>query len=313
MYFTKSSLPLLISVLLLLPIGPATAQTAGTTDSEWGDLAPRAVGATVNPSFQFNGAAHVAGGVALRNATQGWIHLRGVPVGRRVLKAFLYWNLADASAAGSATRRATFNGFAVAGQKVADSPDACWGNVGNHTYRADVSRFIPKRRPNGIYEVVIQFDSQTSTSGQNPWTPFELQNVRLNGATLILVYQTSSGTVLIYDRLNNSMFSGSGSFTLNHSGLGGGRGLFTMTGGDGQRGAGHDNGASNETTSFGASGQIAGPPIAASDWDGSAGWPLVQLWDVHTHQVILDTNASTVTYTAGTDCLVPSAFALEVF
>lgn len=312
MYLAKSSTPLMIFVLLLLPIAPATAQAPGTIDSDFGDTAPSAVGATLNPSFSFNPAAHVANGVALRNASQGWIHLRGVPRGERVLKALLYWNLADTQPTGSATWRATFNGFVVTGQKVADSPDACWGNAGNHTYRADVTRFVPKRRPNGIYNVVIGFDSQTTTSGQNPWQ-FEAQDVRLNGATLFVVYRTASGSVRIYDSLNNSTFSSSASFTLNHPGLGNSRGLFTMTGADGQRGGGHDNGSSNETTSFGASGQIAGPPVAASDWDGSAGWPLVQLWDVHTHNVIFDMDASTVTYTSGGDCLVPSAFAIEIF
>jgi hypothetical protein len=175
-----------------------------------------------------------------------------------------------------------------------------------------VTRFIPNRRPNGIYEVVVEFDSRTRTSGQNPWSPFESQDVRLNGATLFVVYQ-AAGTVLIYDSLSGSMFSGAGTFTFDHPGLMGMRGLFTMTGADGQRGGGHDNGASNETTFFAASGQIAGPPIAASDWDGSAGWPLVQLWDVHTHHVLLDASSSTVVYTAGVDCLVPVAFALEVF
>ena len=313
MHFLKSvRCSLSASVLLLLPIVPAVAQTPGTVDASGAGPVPRAVGLTLDRSFEFQGAAHVANGVALRNATQGAIHLRGVPLGRTVIRAYLYWNLADTSAVGKATWRATFDGFAVTGQKVADSADACWGNVGNHTYRANVTRFIPKRRPNGIYDVVIQFDSQTETTGQNPWAPTEAQDVRLNGATLFVVYQADASTVLIYDSLSASTFSATGTFTLNHPGLGNSAGLFTMTGGDGQRGFGHSNSASNETTYFAGS-QIAGPPVAASDWDGSAGWPLVQLWDVHTHPVLLDAGSSTVVYSAGTDCLVPAAFALEVF
>ena len=51
-------------------------------------------------------------------------------------------------------------------------------------------------------------------------------------------------------------------------------------------------------------------PVAASDWDGSAGWPTPQLWDVHTHNVGLGTSSlsSVIVYTAPTDCLVPVVF-----
>jgi hypothetical protein len=83
-----------------------------------------------------------------------------------------------------------------------------------------------------------------------------------------------------------------------------------MSGADGQRGTGgYDNGASNETGFFNGA-QISGPPVAASDWDGAAGLPLVQLWDVHTH--IVSYTSSTVEYTAATgDCLVPVVFVLQ--
>lgn len=54
-----------------------------------------------------------------------------------------------------------------------------------------------------------------------------------------------------------------------------------MIGADGQRGCGHDNFASNELTYFNST-LIAGPTVAASDWDGDDGLTLPQLWDTHT-------------------------------
>ena len=237
---------------------------------------------TVPPAFRHTGAAHVANGVALRNRASGWIHLRGVPVGSTIVAAYLYWNFSDGSAIGAATASALFDGNRVSGTKVADSADPCWGMAGNHSYRALVTAFVPGTRPNEDYEVSLL--GGFTTSGQNPWSPTEAQTIRAEGATLIVVYSgptTVGRTVVIYNAFSGSMFfSGTGSFTLTGS-PGSGSGLFTMTGADGQRGAGHDNGASNETGTFNAA-AMSGPPTAASDWDGSAGLPLVQLWDVHT-------------------------------
>ena len=82
-----------------------------------------------------------------------------------------------------------------------------------------------------------------------------------------------------------------------------------MVGADGQRGIGHTN-IGNELTFFNGS-QIAGPPVASSDWDGSDGWPLPQLWDTHTHNVTLNGSISSVRYQGSLDCLVPVAFVID--
>ncbi len=299
-----------LTLLALLPAQLALAggngtvvPGAGTTDKYFVDL-------TVEPWLVIDDAALVTNGVALRNCTEGWVHLRGVPQGRKVLKAFLYWNLADDQAVGNNFWLATFNGAMVTGTKVADSADACWGNIGNHTYRANVTPLLPPRRPNGNYEIVVRFNGLTSTTGQHPWAPVEPQKQRINGVTLFVLYEAPDSSVLLYDNLNGSMFAFQGDFILRHPGYSG-HALFTMTGADGQRGAGYDNTASNEITTFNGA-QIAGPPVAASDWDGTAGWPLTQLWDVHTHHVTLSDRGSIVSYTSPGDCLVPAAFALEV-
>ncbi|GAB61060.1 MAG: DUF3344 domain-containing protein [Candidatus Jettenia sp.] len=274
---------------------------------------------TVDPINVISNASHVANGIALRNKTSGWIPLRGVPDGSTVVKAFLYWNFSDTNATGLGSV-VVFNGNRVNGIKRADSADPCWGLTGNHTYRANVTPFIPANNPNQDYEVVINFNGIISTTGQNPWAPTESQTKRLEGATLIVVYSnasTSGKQVRIYDALNGSEFSGSATFTLTHPALSG-SGLFTMCGADGQRGSGHDTHAntSNEKTTFNGT-QVAGTSVAGGDWDGSTGLPLPQLWDVHTHVVTFSGTSSIVVYTAkdpnaaNLDCLVPVVFVLE--
>lgn len=267
----------------------------------------------VDPSRRFEFADHVANGIAMRNRTSGTIHLRGAPVPSRVLAAILYFNFSDESREGRRNVPVLFDGNRIVADKTGDHVDPCWGMAGNHSYRADVTRFVPiGGNLNQDYEVVIPFDTETSTTGQNPWSPVEPdQRVRVEGATLVVVYrnQDSTGSVFVYDAINDAMFSGVAQFDLTHPGLDG-LGRFTMAGADGQRGAGHDNGASNELTFFNGD-QIAGPPVASSDWDGSDGWPLVQLWDTHTHNVKLAGNVSSVRYQAAGDCLVPVAFVID--
>jgi hypothetical protein len=268
-------------------------------------------GTPVSEFIHFTGSQHVANGVALRNRVSGTIHLRGVPAGRLVRAAYLYWNFSDASAVGADTAPALFNGNAVTGTKTADNADPCWGRTGNHTYRATVTPFIPAIRPNQDYQVVTAISG--STSGENPWLSTPAGTIQ-EGATLVVVFGSggASTAVVIYDALSGTEFSSSLSVTLTHPISLSGTGLYTMSGADGQRGTGgYDNAASNETGFFNGA-QISGPPVAASDWDGAAGLPLPQLWDVHTHIVSYTPTSSTVSYTAGTgDCLVPVVFVLQ--
>ena len=267
-------------------------------------------GIAISEFIHFTSSQHVANGVALRNRVSGTIHLRGVPAGRSVRAAYLYWNFSDASAVGADTSSALFNGNAVTGTKTADNTDPCWSRAGNHTYRATVTPFIPASKPNQDYQVVTAISG--STSGENPWLSTPAGTIQ-EGATLVVVFGSggASTAVVIYDALSGTEFFSSLSVTLTHPISLSGTGLYTMSGADGQRGTGgYDNVASNETGFFNGA-QISGPPVAASDWDGAAGLPLVQLWDVHTHIVRYTSASSTVRYTAGNDCLVPVVFVLQ--
>jgi len=232
----------------------------------------------------------------------------------KVLAALLYFNFSDGSRDGQRIVPVLFNANRVVARKTGDHDDPCWGMTGNHSYVADVTQLVPIGGDlNQDYQVVLQFDGETSTTGQNPFsTPEPSQKVRTEGATLVVVYRTkdTTGPVFVYEALNNSMFSGTAQFDLLHPNLAN-FGRFTMVGADGQRGfSGYDNIGSNELTFFDGN-QIAGPPIASSDWDGSAGWPLPQLWDTHTHYVKLDGSISSVRYQASGDCLVPVAFVID--
>lgn len=263
----------------------------------------------VEPSFVFEGAAHVANGVAQRNRVEGTIHLRGVPIGSEIVRALLYFNFMDDRERGRPTTAVVVNGIQFNANLVASSLDPCWPLplIRCHTYLADVTAIVGNRRPNADYEVTINLRG-INTNGEDPWnftTP--LGNVVLEGATMIVIYRNedTGGTVYVYDNLSNSMFSSSGLFALFHASESG-PALFTMTGADGQKSP------PNETTTFNGL-QIAGPGglLSASDWDGSTGWPLPQLWDVQTHRVSLDGTSSTVVYQAGGDCLVPVAFVID--
>ncbi len=325
---TLRTLTIFAGLAALLLVGPAAAQVDSSDNEEPGinigtfastvpplriedvtreadpdDLTP--------PSVEIKGADHVVNGVALRNRTSGTIHLRGVPLGSTVIRALLYWNFSDLNVTGSPTAPAVLNGNVVIGNLTADSMDPCWGMAGSHSYMADVTALVPATLPNQDYQVVLPFTANTTTSGQNPWNPPEFPNVRPQGAWLIVIFKNANtlNPVFVYDNLPNSMFAASASFNLSHSLLGN-TGLFSMGGADGQRGGGHDNSLSNELTFFNGA-QIAGPPVTNSDWDGSDGWPLVQLADTHTHIVNMTGLVSNVSYTSNGDCLVPVFFVLD--
>ncbi|MDD9970266.1 MAG: hypothetical protein OXR73_28755 [Myxococcales bacterium] len=267
------------------------------------------------PIFRADRAEHVANGVALRDRTRGFIHSRGVPPGSQVIRSYLFWNYSDGVREAPGVASVLFDGNLVVGSKTADNTDPCWGKAGNHSFVADVTAFTTQAGgTNQDYEVVVVFDGKTSTLGQNPWAPQLLSDVLLEGATLVVVYRNRAthGQLYLFAPPGDNMFYGSAIYMLPSPGIG--RALFTAFGADGQRGAGHDNDplASNEITLVNAS-QVAGPAVAASDWDGSDGWPLPQLWDTHTHVVEIREQVSRVEYnSAGGDCLVPVGFVLDL-
>ena len=308
--FIRKVLFTLVTILLVLGNSLAFADDQGTFGGD--DAAP--VSVTISPFITFSNSSHVANGVALRNRTSGTIHLRGVPISSPVVKAFLYWNYSDMVAIGATTSPALFNGNLIIGNKTADNRDPCWNMTGNHTYRSDVTPWVLSSpgHPNQDYQVVIGFNSKTSTTGQNPWSPWEAQKQRLEGATLVVVYE-GSGKVSIYDKLNGTtMFGGTGTFNLVFS-PSSSWGLFTVTGADGQR-----QGVYGNTDTFFNGNLIldnwgSNPGYPANDWNGNTGAPFPQLWDVHTHWLpfLIPGVNQQVSFNVANDCVVPVAFVLD--
>lgn len=266
---------------------------------------------TLKPIFEARDVSHVASGTALRDRSRGYIQLRGVPSKSAVVRSFLVWNFSDDKREGAASAPALIDGNLVVGKKTADNSDPCWGRAGNHTYVADVTDYTNQRGgPNQDYEVVMPFNERTSTAGENPWAAPSQAPVLFEGATLFVIYKNdkTTGPLFFFAPPGDNMFSSTATYLLATPGFG--SGLFTMAGADGQRGGGHDNALSNDLTFFDGN-QIAGPAVAASDWDGSDGLTLPQLWDTHTHQVKLSNNPSAVEYDVKFDCVVPTAFVLD--
>jgi len=274
-----------------------------------------AVVKTIAPSFTFANTHHVIAGVALRNRGSGTISLRGVPKTAQLVRAYLYWNYADRRTVGRAFSIAELNGNRVPGRKVADNPDLCWTTLGTHTYRADITPLMSRRPVNGDYSVTLTGPSAIFTTGENPWSAAGPTTMKVNGAHIVVLYRTAAlaGPTYVYDALNFAASTGTpATYTLTHPALVG-FGQYSMAGADGQRGGGHTNASSNEVGKFNLV-QFSGPPTAASDWDGAAGLPLPQLYDVHTHQVSFG-GASTlndvVSYTNTGDCWAPTTFVLD--
>ncbi len=276
--------------------------------------------ATAGTSFLFNGAAHVAKGTALRNRCSGSIPLRGVPVGSSLVSALLYWNFMDALSVGSTTSTELFNGNLVVGTKTADHPDLCWGTSGDHTYRAIVSPFVPSSKPNEDYSFGAL--NCNDSSGQNPWIGGSTGPVEWEGATLVVVYKnssTSSDRVAVFDHLAgaDNVVSG-GSFTVSMVTPGtvpplSGTGLFTQAGADGQTGTSFSSSSTNETDTFNGS-LLAGPggTYPQSNWDGSTGWPMPELYDDHTMDVAFNgTTTNTDTTFVPSDCIAAVVYVLQ--
>lgn len=307
--------------LLFLPLlSPTLSYCAeGLTNN------PIEVSKEVQPSYTFEYADHVANGTMMRNRSSGTIQLRGVPQKAEVLKGLLYFSYIDQYPDNDQNPQILFDGNLLQTRQIAISREPCWemNMAALHSFVCDVTDYILCRaHPNQDYSIVLPFTKETNTSGENPWKPDTHSPDRLlEGATLIIVYKTEDtrGPLFIYDRLDYTMFSRYGRFTLYHPELDSVRALFTLIGADGQRGQGHDNIVSNEYSLFNGI-QIAGPqwPVHTTtniDWDGSDGWPLIQLWDTHSHYVMLYRDHARVQYIDREppfDCLVPVAFVIDV-
>jgi hypothetical protein len=315
-------------------------QMLGTTRSPTAPVGTqnKTMSGTQAASFVYNNASYGTGGGALRNRGGTTIGVSGVT--GPVQAAFLYWAVItdgppDKSAyrvkltrllptaehkqhQESSASESDENGSSriVRGKVVGSGPQPCWIGTTITVFRAEVPPSLANG--NGLYQVTLKKGAAGSTDGADPWSEAVLP--LWEGASLVIV-GTGMGTVGIYDRpLSGNLIDVSFSYTLDLPVAANGvLTLWDNIGADGQSGVSRsaDPFVSQETTTINGS-LIAGPgsDYNDSDWNGSSGLPLPQLWDDTGHDITLailpGATRLNITIDAPTDCVTTVANIVEV-
>ena len=194
--------------------------------------------------------------------------------------------------------------------------DPCWGSSGEAVYRVRVPTAIASG--NGAYQVTLV---SGLTDGRDPWVSGPVFPAD-EGASLVIV-GTGSYDVAIYDGTSGfgpTTFYGGQTltYTLSLPAVPTTDALWDNIGADGQAGVSRydDPYTSLETT------VINGVLIAGaggldndSDWNGSAGLPIPQLWDDTGHGIFTAVDGLTtaaISFTSNNDCVTTIANVLAV-
>lgn len=307
--------------------GEFDSRTLGTTDA--GVLirhAPVSVG-KVSPFFTVSSAQYSSGGVALRNRGTGVIHVSGVIAPTKA--AYLYWSvLINAAGVIPAMTSVTIQrlfplpapaAMVLPGVQLGLGADPCWKSNGAAVFRAPVPLAVASG--NGVYQITLNAGASGLTNGADPWVGAPVFPL-FEGASLVIV-GTGTGNVAIYDvplagtefdlanPLNYTLtlpVAATGALT-----------LWDNIGDDGQIGSSRTAvaGVSVETTTINGV-AISGPGGLDndSDWNGSSGFPLPQLWDDTGHDITTATPNGTaalnIAFAANGDCLNAVANVVEV-
>ncbi|MCI0466866.1 MAG: hypothetical protein L0Y57_07680 [Beijerinckiaceae bacterium] len=271
--------------------------------------APVVIPSPIAASFVFNSAQYATGGVALRNRRTGGIEVSGAV--SPIKAAYIYWAVMPRGAGRSIRLTRTFPGPAafkdLTGTEVGHGPSPCWNPPGSTTTISVYRAAVPLNVANGNGSYTVNLTGASGlTGGEDPWSApvvFPL----FEGASLVIV-GTGASTVALYDNKDPSdpnqgisghfFNAGDGiSYSLQlPNPVSGGPVLFDNIGADGQHGAGRGDIAavSREVTTINGV-KIAGPgsPANDTDWNGSAGFPLPQLWDDTGHDVTAAAKAGT--------------------
>lgn len=314
------------SIVLAMSFGllgtvAATGQTAPLgTPGRRPALAPRVSAEPINPFKTYENASYGTGGIALRNRGRGVLNVSGVS--GPVQAAYLYWAiLFTGTAPGSKLydvelRPITlpfrdYRAVPLKGTLLGIGADPCWGSNGIAVFRAKVPNWVA--RGNGAYEVILAKEASGLSDGSDPWV--EQAFPEAEGASLVIV-GTGAYTVSIYDTgFTATTFFDMLQYTLNLPIVPSGQALWDNIGADGQAGDSRNDGSLNslKITSINDV-QIAGPGSSSfraafdndSDWNGSAGLPIPQLWDDTGHDITLAVDGSstaTVNFNVADDCL----------
>jgi hypothetical protein len=279
--------------------------TWGTSDS---GFLPAAVAAqpllTVGPTAVWTSASYSTGGVAMRNRRVGEIQISGVTPPTQA--AYLYWAvLLNTSTPSKSLLNAISNinltreyppgppvSADITGTLLNIGGDPCWGSTGAWVFRGAVPTSIAVG--NGVYKLVLWEAATGLTDGEDPWDGNRVFPL-FEGASLVLI-GTGEATVGLLDGQAGTTFIAnagySATYTLPTPITGSNIVLFDNFGYDGQIGRSRTITSSNETTTVEGMPStvtvlVAGPggETGDSDWDGSSGWPLPQLWDDTGHDI----------------------------
>jgi hypothetical protein len=316
---------LLATAMLLSLVSVASAQknphTAGTPAAGFsGNTAKQG---DIFLTAAYANASYGTGGTALRNRSQGVIQISGVTGTTQA--AWLYWavllsnpsktQLKDAAKVTLARQFPTggVTSEALTGTLLAIGGDPCWGSSGAYVYRAAVNPAVANG--NGTYKITLNKGAVGLSDGEDPWdgnVVFPLWE----GASLAIIGQGGSSVGVLDGQAGTTFVGGYSNFYELPATVGSGtQVLLDNFGYDGQIGDSRYGSASDETSN--AEGWpsltnnilFAGPggEVTDSDWDGSSGWPLPQLWDDTGHDIsnafLAGDTWVLVSYNAPYDCV----------
>jgi hypothetical protein len=280
----------------------------------------------IDPFKTYYNASYGTGGIALRNRGAGVLHVSGVS--GRVQDAYLYWAiLFNTTQPGKALYKVClrrifpnpdFSEVTLEGTLLGIGADPYWGSNGIAVFRAKVPKCIATG--NGAYQVTLAKGASGRTDGSDPWGSSPVFPLA-EGASLVIV-GSGGYTVGIYDAGFTATTFGCPTptltYTLNLPGPVITDALWDNIGADGQAGAGRFDfpTTTSETTTINAT-LIAGPGGGDndSDWNGSAGLPIPQLWDDTGHGIwsaVYGLSTAIISFNSNGDCLATVANVLAV-
>lgn len=309
------ALPALVVAQDAATVNPRTLGTSasGFTSGVTSHVRPNLIGADLYPTFDFTSASYGTGGVALRNRANGDIQISGLDATSTTQAAYLYWAVLLNTSSPSKSLLSKIDSVDIArqyptggtlsakikGTLLAVGGDPCWGSSGVWVYRGSVPSAVATG--NGVYKITLNKGASGLTDGEDPWDGNVVYPL-FEGASLVIV-GTGSAWVGVFDTQAGTTFGGA-SYYYNYYGFynSATSSLITPTtqvlydniGYDGQIGASRTINYyyTNEYSYVvgepsGTTVEVAGPggETGDSDWDGSSGVPLPQLWDDTGHDV----------------------------
>ena len=271
------------------------------------------------------GVDHMSAGTSLRNTGYGTIRLRGVPPTATAVSAFLYFGIIDNTTPVPNPLVVSFNGTNVQAFLVGTAPSPCWGNGTFRAYRAIV---LPLLAAGINADYRVRGVPSSVTNGQCPWGNFASAPLA-EGASLVVLYTDPSvpqGTQVqihhppVTQVFGTTTYTHFLNFPINFSAV-----KHTRLGADGQTGIGCPGAMARVTgeqtflggplgTGLTQIRGIPGAPNTDSDWNGTDGEPLNQLWDTHLSPASGTIPAGVaqyrVQYRSPGDCIVPVAHVL---